>query len=419
MKNKKFIGISSATLMAISILGSTASPVFAAEAKSDASQTSTAKVEKVENPKNDSQSTVNASTTKKESQKSNSDDEKLKGPQLSKNSSIGPGYYSSAAGFQNVVNASSPFLSFYMAGYQTNFLNQIKAGAIAGKAKGVLPSITAAQAIIESGWGQQVVGNNLFGIKWTGQGPYVWGHTQEYYGGSYHWVNAKFRSYSSFAASVEDHANFFIQNPRYHNILGKTDYHQVARLIQQDGYATDPYYASKLINTIDAYGLAAWDKESGGSSASSVINTPVGKVPEEESIAQIVYKPGYGVLAFQDSGKSIAGSNYKFKDGTRWKVVNTKVINGEEMYLVGNNTYVPKKYTTHYDNGIITIHYQPNYGVNALHADGTQVQGSNKVFKTGSRWKVKYTRVINGEICYLVGNDEYIPKKYTQWGKGE
>lgn len=106
-------------------------------------------------------------------------------------------------------------------------------------------------------------------------------------------------------------------------------------------------------------------------------------------------------------------------DGTRWKVVRSEVINGEEMYLVGNNTYVPKKYTDHYDNGVITIHYVPNYGVNALRADGTQIQGSNATFKTGTRWKISGVRTINGEICYLVGNNTYISKKYTQRGLGK
>ncbi|CCI82066.1 glycoside hydrolase family 73 protein [Lactobacillus hominis] len=396
----KFIGISGATLMALSAFNATASSVFAETTANNGAE--------VENTIKEKQADEKA--TKQNDKQTVS---------VNKNSSIGPGYYSSNAGFQNIAQPSI-FMSFYMASYQTNFLNQIKAGALASKAKGVLPSITAAQAIIESGWGTSklsTLGNNLFGIKGSYNGQSITFPTSEYAPGrGYYTINAAFRKYPSWSASVEDHANFFIDNPRYHNILGKTDYHEVARLIQQDGYATAPNYAAQLINAIDTYGLAAWDHEAGGS---AVASTPVGTVPEPEQIAQIVYKPGYGVLAFQNTGKSIAGSNYKFKDGTRWKVVNTKVINGEEMYLVGNNTYIPKKYTSHYDNGIITIHYQPNYGVNALHADGTQVQGSNKVFKTGTRWNVKYTRVINGEICYLVGNDEYIPKKYTQWGKGE
>lgn len=408
----KFIGISGATLMALSAFNASASSVFA-------ETTNTNTNAKVENT-----TTKNTNTTKEDKKDVAKEDnsplhiksEDSTAPRK-KYSAMGPGYYTQASiNLYNSIGHYSPFMSFYVNPQQTNFLNRIKPTVLKAKSQGLLPSIMAAQAILESAWGSCAPGHNLFGIKWTGTGPYVYSGTQEYGNGGYYNTGARFRAYSSDEASMQDYINFFKVNSRYRNIFNQTDYHVVARLLYQDGYATDINYPSKIISIIESNGLAAWDKEASGS---SVASTPVGTVPEPENIAQIVYKPGYGVLAFQNNGQSIAGSNYKFKDGTRWKVAYTKVINGEEMYLVGNNTYIPKKYTSHYDNGVITIHYQPNYGVNALHADGTQVQGSNKIFKTGTRWKVKYTRVINGEICYLVGPDQYIPKKYTQWGKGE
>ena len=60
---------------------------------------------------------------------------------------------------------------------QKKFIEQISKGAISGWRKyKVLPSITIAQAIIESGWGTSgltVNAKNLFGIKanssWTGK----------------------------------------------------------------------------------------------------------------------------------------------------------------------------------------------------------------------------------------------------------
>ena len=339
-------------------------------------------------------------------------DKKVK---IRKYPAMGPGYYTEdAINLFNQMSNPSPFLSLYASPSNQAFLNRIKPLCLADAAQGILPSITAAQAIVETGWGGHILGNNYFGIKGYGSRSNLSG-TQECNNGYCYYTHDRFAGYSSMEESFKAHTAL-LHTKNYANIIGVKDFRRAAYLLQQDRYATSPSYAQTLINVIISNNLTAWDHEAGGS---AVASTPVGTVPEPEQIAQIVYKPGYGVLAFQNTGKSIAGSNYKFKDGTRWKVVNTKVINGEEMYLVGNNTYIPKKYTSHYDNGIITIHYQPNYGVNALHADGTQVQGSNKVFKTGTRWNVKYTRVINGEICYLVGNDEYIPKKYTQWGKGE
>lgn len=366
-------------LLATTLLSTVATPVFA-------------------------ESTKTNNNTQKETAVTN-DKEKVV---LKKDPEIGPGYYKQETiDAYNQMQTISPFLSLYRASSNQAFLNDIKPGALAGKAKGVLPSITAAQAIIESGWGKNAIGNNLFGIKWTGSGPHVTSTTQEFYGGSYHTIVARFRSYPSITASIEDHTNFLIQNSRYHNLLFKKDYHEVARLLQQDGYATSPTYASALINIIDSFGLASWDSQS-----SSLTQ-------ESEKLATIVYTPGYGVLSFNDSGASNKGSNYKFKDGTKWKTFGSKIINGEEMYLVGNNEYIPKRYTDHYDNGVVTIHYAPNYGVNALHADGTQALGTNKTFKTGSRWKIAGVKEINGEICYLVGNYLYIPKRYTQWGAGK
>lgn len=328
--------------------------------------------------------------------------------ELRKYPAMGPGCYTQQAiDYFNSIGQVSPFLSLYANTNQQAFLNRIKPYCLKGKTEGVLPSIIAAQAAIESGWGTSAFHNNYFGVKWTpGCGySYYESGTTECSGGSCYHTTARFRSYPSIGDSFEDHIKVLHQS-NFRNLLNKTDYHQVARLLQQDGYATDPSYANKLIATIDANGLAAWDKEEA-------------IIQENESIATIVYVPGYGVLGFRGSGESVKNSNYVFKDGTKWKTFGSKVINGEEMYLVGPDEYVPKRYTDHYDNGVITIHYVPNYGVNALRKDGSPVKGSNYIFKTGTRWKVSGVAEINGQICYLVGPNEYIAKQYTQWGSGK
>lgn len=318
----------------------------------------------------------------------------------------GPGLFDSRVS----TSAATPFDKYgssliYFGSHQA-FLNGIKSYCVALKAKGLLPSVAAAQAILESGWGGSTLStnyNNYFGITGSYHGNTVNMPTREFYGGQYHYMNRYFRSYPSLQDCFDDYANILIS---YGNIQGVKSYQTVASRLQGK-YATDPNYARSIINTIQANGLEAWDNISG-----SIMQ-------ESEKIAQIVYTPGYGVLSFNNLGKSINGSNLKFKNGTKWKTFGSKIINGEEMYLVGNNEYVPKRYTNHYDNGIITIHYVPNYGVNAIRADGSQIIGSNKIFKTGTRWKIVSVKEINGEICYCVGNDEYIPKHYTQWGTGK
>ncbi|WP_176692406.1 glucosaminidase domain-containing protein, partial [Liquorilactobacillus vini] len=127
-----------------------------------------------------------------------------------------------------------------------------------------MPSLTAAQAILESGWGTSTLASNyhnLFGIKagssWTGDTVTL--KTKEYYNGSYHTVNAKFRKYDNDNESIEDHAELLANSSRYSNLVGETDADTAAKLIYEDGYATDTSYTSKLESIIDEYDLTAWD----------------------------------------------------------------------------------------------------------------------------------------------------------------
>ena len=152
---------------------------------------------------------------------------------------------------------------------QSYFLSAIKQGAMDGAKEGVLPSITAAQAILESGWGSSELAkapnNNLFGIKdsedWNGEIVTV--PTQEYVNGDYITVNAAFRKYASWNDSVVDHAKFFTSTEwrknNYRKVVNETDYRIAAQELKNAGYATDPSYAGKLISLIEAYKLYEWD----------------------------------------------------------------------------------------------------------------------------------------------------------------
>lgn len=132
------------------------------------------------------------------------------------------------------------------------------------KNTGILASLTAAQAFIESNKGNSGLtqkANNLFGIKGEYEGQYVTMPTTEYYNGVKTKVNAKFRKYPNWAASIADHSRLFLTNKRYANLRGCTDYKQACINVQKDGYATSPTYAQTLINTIDKYKLYEWDAE--------------------------------------------------------------------------------------------------------------------------------------------------------------
>ena len=129
---------------------------------------------------------------------------------------------------------------------------------------GVLPSVTAAQAILESAWGESALateGHNLFGIKGNYNGQSIVMRTAEYGNGGYYYINDAFRRYPSNYESVVDHGRFLATNGRYHNLLWQRNYAVVTNDLHADGYATDPAYASSLNNVIRTYGLDSWDRQ--------------------------------------------------------------------------------------------------------------------------------------------------------------
>lgn len=153
------------------------------------------------------------------------------------------------------------------------FFNKIKPLVIADmKKSGILASLTAAQAFLESDKGNSGLtekANNLFGIKGTYNGASVKMLTTEFINHKYIKVYADFRKYPSWAECVADHSAMFNRMARYKNLRGEKDYKTAAKNVRLDGYATDPNYTDKLIAIIERYKLYEWDKSTSGASAKS------------------------------------------------------------------------------------------------------------------------------------------------------
>ena len=124
---------------------------------------------------------------------------------------------------------------------------------------GIPASITLAQGIIESRSGQSALavdGNNHFGIKchnsWKGRTMLVDDDRK----------NECFRVYDSAEESFRDHSDFLRYRDRYKFLFDfpTTDYKSWAYGLKQAGYATDPSYASKLIQCVEDYDLARYDR---------------------------------------------------------------------------------------------------------------------------------------------------------------
>ncbi|HEU0197041.1 MAG TPA: flagellar assembly peptidoglycan hydrolase FlgJ [Nevskiaceae bacterium] len=127
---------------------------------------------------------------------------------------------------------------------------------------GVSAKLVLAQAALETGWGAHPsggaggAGHNLFGIKaganWGG--PSATETTTEDVGGDAVATTAAFRSYASDAQSFDDYAHLIGTDPRYAAVRSAATPEQAAWALQYAGYATDPAYASKLIDIMHEIG---------------------------------------------------------------------------------------------------------------------------------------------------------------------
>lgn len=123
-------------------------------------------------------------------------------------------------------------------------------------------AMNIAQGCLESFYGEDAPGNNLFGIKadpsW--HGPIVHVPTMEFEHSRWVTIEADFRAYPTTGASLIDHGNFLLDNPRYANLVGM-DYVKACNTVAAvDHYATDPNYGAKLLSIIKLFGLQKYDK---------------------------------------------------------------------------------------------------------------------------------------------------------------
>ncbi|WP_455661129.1 glycoside hydrolase family 73 protein [Pradoshia sp.] len=154
---------------------------------------------------------------------------------------------------------------------QRAFINKMKEGAIANyREYGILPSVTIAQAVLESNWGNSGLTkeyNNLFGIKghnWDGATANM--DTKENYNDQ---IKSDFRVYASLEESIKDHGQFLVENKRYkkNGLFDGETYQEQAKALQDAGYSTaenehgEKIYSSMLMDIIQTYQLQVIDSE--------------------------------------------------------------------------------------------------------------------------------------------------------------
>jgi flagellum-specific peptidoglycan hydrolase FlgJ len=144
------------------------------------------------------------------------------------------------------------------------FIAHIAPLAQASQAKfGVPASITIAQAILESAWGQSQLtlkANNFFGIKARAGEDYCEFQTTEFRNGHAVRELARFRKFRSAQESFDRHAQLLSSLGRYQAAMAAaSDPLVFASRLQQCGYATDPMYPVKLADLIGDFNLTQYD----------------------------------------------------------------------------------------------------------------------------------------------------------------
>ncbi|MFX0558463.1 glucosaminidase domain-containing protein [Maribacter sp. CXY002] len=138
------------------------------------------------------------------------------------------------------------------------------------KAYGIPASITLAQGLLESGYGQGELAlktNNHFGIKchkgWEGDYDF---HDDDEKGEC-------FRKYNHPMYSFRDHSIFLTTRSRYDFLFDykSTDYKNWAQGLKKAGYATDKKYPQKLIYLIEKHQLYKFDGKGSNTSYDNAV----------------------------------------------------------------------------------------------------------------------------------------------------
>jgi flagellum-specific peptidoglycan hydrolase FlgJ len=194
---------------------------------------------------------------------------------------------------------------------QQAFISQVAPGAIAAQLRyGIPASVTIAQAIDESGWGQSELAtqdHNLFGIKGTGPAGAVDRPTEEYQGGRWVATTASFRVYHNVAQSIADHSTLLATGGSYQQAMADR---QVPDAFANDltgVYATDPRYGSSLISIMRLYNLYRYDTSTG--SAPAVTVTPAPVVTQVAAADHSADLPGLESTALAFGGTSRSGAS--------------------------------------------------------------------------------------------------------------
>ena len=216
-----------------------------------------------------------------------------------------------------------------------------------------------AQAATETGWGQKVLPgtNNLYNIKadssWQGETKTF--SVKEYdKAGNAYVSDEKFRVYGSYEESLRDRIAFLEKNPRYaqagmYDPGVKGNLEKEAQALQKAGYATNPDYASDMIELARGPTMAAGIALAEGREANTASHVGVlraGMTGEsvtalQTSLRNLGYKDAAG-NDLRTDGQFGANTDYALKTFQREHGLHTDGIAGPHtMQTIGKAEATP------------------------------------------------------------------------------
>ena len=243
---------------------------------------------------------------------------------------------------------------------------------------GIPASITLAQGILESGNGESrlaVDANNHFGIKchnnWNGE-TIIEDDDEK---------GECFRKYSNVGDSFRDHSLFLKDRSRYEFLFEYkiSNYKKWAKGLKKAGYATNPKYASLLIDIIKKYNLSQYDNLS--SERKKIFLSNIYGVP---------YLLGFGINYFNN--ESFIDLNMQ----SSFVLLNKASLSYNKLFF--------KKIFLGINSGVVfeKVNMKTNFGIQISHIDDL-IEKRNKL------QKITFGLDILFEDVFMFNEIDYLP----------
>jgi Mannosyl-glycoprotein endo-beta-N-acetylglucosaminidase len=205
-------------------------------------------------------------------------------------------------------------------------------------------SIKLGQALLESQAGESELAmnaNNHFGLKCkTCSESEAYMKIDDDYNKRGERIYSKFHRFESAEASFAAHSHRLTSDSRYWSLFNydRTDYRAWAYGLKACGYATDKYYAEKLITIIEKFDLHRFDKPS-LLSLSEFTQNPPAEYPNDETAVNMPY----------DSDPNVPKKEYFSPESVQIEATSLESRPKEQVYdkrKVANNYRTESAFTT-------------------------------------------------------------------------